>query len=163
MMYASSKPTSLWGAIKYICSFLPASKKLISRLQRLKVKKDAKEVFGKYLRNRRRLFQKQRATLARKLENPRLIEIKFHTFRHWKATTLYHQTKDILFVQRFLGHRSIQNTLKYIQLDTALFSEEEEQFVCKAASTVEEAMNLIELGFQHVCDFNGVKLLRKRS
>jgi len=52
--------------------------------------------------------------LARKLENPRLLEIKFHTFRHWKATKLYHQTKDLLFVQRFLGHRSVQNTLKYI-------------------------------------------------
>ena len=76
---------------------------------------------------------------------------------------LYHQTKDILFVQRFLGHRSIQNTLKYIQLDAALFSEEADQYVCKAASTVEEAMNLIELGFQHVCDFDGVKLFRKRS
>jgi len=76
---------------------------------------------------------------------------------------LYHQTKDLLFVQRFLGHRSVQNTLRYIQLEEALFSEEDNQFVCKAASTVEEAMKFIELGFQHVCDFDGVKLFRKRK
>ncbi|EMR73901.1 site-specific recombinase XerD [Thaumarchaeota archaeon SCGC AB-539-E09] len=138
------------------------STKLTSRLQTLRTKKKSKEVFGKYLRNRRRLFQKQRATLARKLENPRLKEIKFHTFRHWKATMLYHQTKDLLFVQRFLGHRSVQNTLKYIQLDEALFSDEDEQYVCKAASTVKEAMKLIEFGFQHVTDFDGVKLFKKR-
>lgn len=59
-------------------------------------------------------FPEAESYLARKLENPRLLEIKFHTFRHWKATKLYHQTKDLLFVQRFLGHRSVQNTLKYI-------------------------------------------------
>jgi integrase len=128
----------------------------------LKATKKSDNVFGKYLRNRRRLYQKQRSYLARKLENSRLKEIKFHTFRHWKATTLYHQTKDLLFVQRFLGHRSIKNTLKYIQLDEALFSEEDDQFVCKAASTVKDAMELIELGFQHVCDYDGVKLFKKR-
>jgi integrase len=139
------------------------SKKLIGRLYRLKLKKKDKEIFGKYLRNRRRLFQKQRETLARKLENPRLLEIKFHTFRHWKATMLYHQTKDILFVQNFLGHRSIKNTLKYIQLDAALYADEDEQFVSKAASKVNEAMEFIELGFEYVCDFDGVKLFRKRS
>ena len=32
---------------------------------------------------------------------------------------LYHQTKDILHVMRFLGHRSIKNTLVYIDLETA--------------------------------------------
>jgi integrase len=130
---------------------------------RLKTKKNSKHVFGKYLRNRRRLYQKQRDTLARKLENPRLLDIKFHTFRHWKATMLYHQTKDILFVQRFLGHRSIKNTLRYIQLDAAIYSEEDDQFVCKAASTVDDAMSLIELGFEHVCEFDGIILFRKRS
>jgi integrase len=82
---------------------LKLSSKLISRLKALRTKKKANEVFGKYLRNRRRLYQKQRATLARKLENPRRARA--------------------------------------------------------AASTVKEAMTLIELVFQHVCDFDGVKLL----
>jgi len=34
--------------------------------------------------------------------------------------------------------------------------------MCKGASNVDDAMNRIELGFEHVCGF-GVKLLRKRS
>lgn len=41
-------------------------------------------------------FYPRRKMLARKLGNPRLLEIGFHTFRHWKATTLYHETKDIV-------------------------------------------------------------------
>ncbi len=37
-------------------------------------------------------FMKQRKRLAYKLQNPRLTRISFHTIRHWKATTLYHET-----------------------------------------------------------------------
>ena len=65
--------------------------------------------------------------------------------------------------RRFFGHRSIKNTLKYIQLDAAIHSEEDYQFVCKAASTVEDAMSLIELGFEHVCGFGAIKLFRKHA
>ena len=109
-----------------------------------------------------RTFQRQRKRLAHKFGNPRIKRITFHTLRHWKATTLYHQTKDLLYVQRFLGHRGLKNTLKYVQLEEALFDEDDDQYVCKAASTAKEAMKLIELGFQHVCDFDDVKLFRKR-
>jgi hypothetical protein len=49
------------------------------------------------------------------------------------------------------------------QLDAALFNDQDWQYVCKAASNVDDAMSLIELGFEHVCDFDGVKLFRKRS
>ena len=74
----------------------------------------------------------------------------------------YHQTKDILYVMRFLGHRNIKNTLIYIQLEEVIFKREEDEFICKAARTVEEAKMLIEAGFEYVCDFGDVKLFRKR-
>jgi len=68
--------------------------------------------------------------LARKLQNPRLKQIHFHTFRHWKvehgcSTTI----KDILFVMNFLGHRNIQNTLIYIQLEEAIFKDQNDEFI----------------------------------
>lgn len=50
-------------------------------------------------------FYASRKRLARKLQNSRLARISFHTFRHWKATTLYHRTRDILYVKQFLGHK----------------------------------------------------------
>ena len=111
----------------------------------------------------RRTYQRQRKKLAYKLGNPRLNQIKFHTFRHWKGTILYHQTHDIYYVMRFLGHKNINNTMIYIQLEEALFNEENEEYVCKVAATLEETKQLIEAGFEHVCDFNGNKVFRKRK
>ena len=59
-------------------------------------------------------FYKSKRTIAKKLQNPRLLRIHFHTMRHWKATMLYHETKDILYVKQFLGHKRIDNTLFYV-------------------------------------------------
>jgi site-specific recombinase XerD len=78
-----------------------------------------------------------RKKLARKLDNPRLDQIHFHTLRHWKATTLYHQTKDILYVKQFMGHRRIESTLVYVQIENALFQNMSEAFTCKVAETID--------------------------
>jgi len=109
-----------------------------------------------------RNYQKIRSRIADKLKNPRLRQISLRTFRHWKATTLYHQTKDILFVKEFLGHKNIKNTLRYIHLANGL-SGSEDQFASKVASTVKEACNLVDDGFEYVTDMEGVKIFRKRK
>jgi integrase len=36
--------------------------------------------------------------------------IHFHTFRHWKAATEQHKTKDSWHVKIILGHKSITST-----------------------------------------------------
>jgi hypothetical protein len=71
----------------------------------------------------------------------------------------YAKTKDILHVMQVLGHKNIKNTLRYTQL----VNFKEDEFVCKAARTVQEASQLIEAGFEYVCDVEGVKLFRKRK
>jgi len=83
----------------------------------------------------------------------------FHTFRHWKATMKYHRTKDILFVMKMLGHRNINNTLKYTQL----IKTEDDEFIEKIARTVEEACALVEAGYEYVTEFKeeGIKIFRK--
>ncbi len=112
----------------------------------------------KGINNLEREFRRQRKKVAYKLGNPRIIQIRLHTIRHWKATVEYARTKDILYVQRMLGHKSLKTTLRYTQL-IALPNNEE--YICKAAKTVEEAKQLIELGFEYVTDIEGVKLFRK--
>jgi integrase len=107
----------------------------------------------------RRTFQKQRRRLAEKLQNPRIKQITFKTFRHYKATMEYHRTKDILHVMQLLGHKNIRNTLVYTHLVTF----ESDDYVCKVAKTVEEAKTLIETGFEFVTDFQDAKLFRKRK
>jgi hypothetical protein len=97
---------------------------------------------------------------AIKLANPRLLQITFHTLIHWKATMEYHKTKDILYVMKLLGHKSIKNTLIYAQL---INFPQDDEFVCKVAKTVQEASQLIENGFKYVCTIDEVKLFRKRK
>ena len=109
-------------------------------------------------------FCRSRAKQAFKLGNPRLTEIHFHTLRHWKATMLYHYTKDPLLVQQFLGHKSFDNTQLYINLDKQLFVNlPDENFTIKAVNSVEEAVKLGEVGFEPFLVIQGVQLMRKRK
>jgi len=107
----------------------------------------------------RRCFEKQRKRIAFKLGNHRILKITFKTFRHWKATTEYNKTKDILYVMQVLGHKNIKNTLRYTQL----VNFEQDEFVCKVATTVKQASELIEGGFEYVCEIEGAKLFKKRK
>ena len=107
-------------------------------------------------------FRRMRKRTAHKLGNPRLTMIHFHTLRHWKATIEYARTKDLLHVQKLLGHHDIKNTMRYVQLvDTS----EEERFISKVALNVKEAAELIELGFEYVTGEydDGGKLFKKKN
>jgi integrase len=108
--------------------------------------------------NLERTFRKQRKRTAFKLQNPKLLQIHFHILRHWKATIEYAKTKDLLYVQKLLGHRNIKTTLRYTQL---LALPQNEEYICKAAKSVEDATALIEAGFQYVTDIDQTKLFRK--
>ena len=73
---------------------------------------------------------------------------------------LYHQTKDIVYVQPFLGHKTINHTLKYIKLAEALFHDVG-NFDVKTATTPEEATALLVQGFQKTDEYDGIHLYRK--
>ncbi len=133
---------------------------LMAMINALKAGSRSGNVFNKSQGGIRRVFQKQRRKLAIKLQNPRLLQIHFHTFRHWKATAEYTRTKDILHVMQVLGHKRIQNTLIYTQLTNF----KDDGYVTKAAKNAEEAQPLIEAGFEYVCTTpDCIMLFRKRK
>jgi len=136
------------------------SAKLVGMLNQLP--RDGERVFSRYrsLKNLRRTFDRQRKRVAHKLGNPRLLRIHFHTLRHWKATMEYYRTKDILHVMKMLGHKNIKNTLIYTQL---VKFEEEDEFICKVARNPKEIQELIEAGFEYVCEKDGLLFFRKRK
>ena len=74
-----------------------------------------------------------------------------------------HKTKDIIHVQQLLGHKSIQNTMIYINLERAIFKEANDEFTVRTVDTLEEACKLMEVGFEYVCDMDDKKLFRKRK
>ncbi len=69
----------------------------------------------------------------------------------------YAFTKDILLVQKILGHKQINSTRKYTQL--VHFKADE--FHVSTAITVEEAKDLLATGFDYINEKNGMMLFRK--
>ena len=73
----------------------------------------------------------------------------------------YAQTRDILHVQHIMGHRSITNTVRYTHL---IQYEGNDQFICKVAKSPDEAVKLVENGFDFVSQFpDGIQLYRRRK
>jgi integrase len=136
------------------------SPKLVGMLQRLP--KTSDRIFVTSGRHMGIGFAQQRKKIALKLGNPRLAKIHFHLIRHWKGTMEYHKTQNIIQVQRLLGHKSVLNTQLYVNLEQAIF-EFNDQYEVKLAATVEEAVKLVEVGFEYVTEIDGRKLFRKRK
>lgn len=137
---------------------LPISNKLIGMLQTFQRKRET--VFSSSLHN---VFYRQKKGIAKKLGNPRILEISLHTFRHFKGTMLYHQTHDPIHVQRVLGHRDIKSTMLYIQIEESLFQNAEDEFHSATAATVKDTCKLVEAGFEYVTEISGTKIFRKRK
>lgn len=97
------------------------------------------------------------------MNNPRIGKITFRTLRHFKGTTEYHKTKDILHVKEVLGHKNIQNTLIYIHLENTIYRTSNDEFHVKIAKSPEEVQQLLEVGFEYVTDMGDLKFFRKRK
>lgn len=76
---------------------------------------------------------------------------------------LYHKTRDPLYVMQFLGHKKLDTTLLYIQIEQALYQEPADDFTVKVASTAQEIKALLEVGFEYICQRENLVFLRKRK
>ncbi len=137
------------------------SDKLVSMIIPLVYQTEKGErIFPAKMKSMRSNFYRRRKVLAKRLGNPNLEKITFKTLRHWKATMTYHRTKDILYVQRLLGHKSLKNTLVYTHL---VDFGEDDSFIVKLASSIDGFTVLLEAGFEFVSDYEGAKVCRKRK
>jgi integrase len=105
----------------------------------------------------------QRRRVAKKLADPRILQIHFHTFRHWKATFEQHKTKDPWHVKTILGHKSISSTETYIHIEEMMYLNQNDNFTVRVANTLEEAIKLMEVGYEFHIEIDGNKLFRKRK
>ena len=62
--------------------------------------------------------QLQRALQAIKRKNPLFENVNVKNLRHIFATMLYARTRDLVYVQRMLRHRSILTTQRYVHMVT---------------------------------------------
>jgi len=62
-----------------------------------------------------------------------------------------------------LGHKSMNTTLLYIQLEKTLFKESSDEFTVKVAKNPERIKALLEVGFEYVCEKDDLMFFRKRK
>jgi len=117
------------------------------------------KLFNTTASNYAHCYHRMRNNLADKINDQSLKTIRLYDFRHYFATMLYHKTRDILYVQQQMGHKSIETTLIYTQL----LSLQDDEWTCKTATNIKEATNLIENGFEYITEIDGTKLFRKRK
>ena len=142
---------------------LPQNSQYIFTCSRIPLEHEDPKSHIAHLKRQKGLLGHQRTRTANKLKNPRISQINYHSFRHWKATQLYHKTKDVLYVMKFLGHRDVRNTLVYIDLEKLTFPNGGDDYTGKVATTREEKLQLIEAGFEFVsADPDGTQYFRKR-
>jgi integrase len=134
---------------------LQVSTRLIAMLMALP--KTSERIFPMNYESVHSNYSQFRKRVAYKLKNPRLQKISFNTFRHWGATMTYHYTRKILLVQKLLGHKRIESTMKY----TRLVHFKDDEFDVETATTVEEAKELLKIGFDYITDRNGISLFRR--
>jgi integrase len=108
-------------------------------------------------------FLKSRKRIADKLQNPRLLRISFHTFRHFTVTMLYHKTHDPYYVKDFLGHKDLRSTDIYINIERRMFEPSSDDFTVRLTDKPEEAKQLLEVGFEWVGVKDNLIFLRKRK
>jgi integrase len=85
-----------------------------------------------------------RKRIADLQQNPRLLSIELRTFRHWGGTMIaYHTNGNVLLVKKLLGHKRIENSMKYI----GMIQFKEDQFETTTATTIEEIMKLGQAGW----------------
>jgi integrase len=104
-------------------------------------------------------YRQQRKSIEFKLQNDRLTTISFRDFRKFFATKHHAKYLNVPKTQQALGHKNINNTMRYIALQEFQCDDYEVQ----VAETVEEGKKLGEAGFEHYDTIEGRHLYRKRK
>ena len=104
-------------------------------------------------------YREMRNRLAQKMNDPTIKSIRLYDFRHYFCTKTLRDSGDPFFTMCQMGHKKLTTTQLYMHLVNL----ESDEWTCRAAATKEEAMSLIEGGFQYVTTIEGVQLFKKRK
>jgi integrase len=103
-----------------------------------------------------------RRRAIKKLCKPELEKIELRNLRNYSASEYYKRLpiRDPIAVMRHLRHKKLESTMHYIRA-IVLDYEEDDQWISRTSTTIEEDAKLIDNGFQYVTERDGIKLFRK--
>ena len=123
---------------------LDVSPQLLAMLNALP--KTSKLIFPTNYRSMQATYVRLRKRVAHNLQNPRILNISFVSFRHWAGTQLaWLFNGNMLIVKEKLGHKNINSTMKYVRRIKLKLPED---FDVATATTDEEIKNLGMSGYQ---------------
>lgn len=135
---------------------IEVSAKLIAMLNALP--KNSKRVFPVNYHSIEQSFRKIRKRLAVKLQNPRLLNVCFKSFRHFGGTMIAEYTNgNVLTVKKMLRHKSVLSSMRYIHAVTF----KDDDYEVATASTDEEIKQLGTAGFVKYDEMKGIHFYRK--
>ena len=135
---------------------LKVSNKLLAMLNSLP--KTSERIFPTKYENIYRCYERVRKRAATLQQNPRLLAVQFRSFRHWGGSMIAHYTNgNVLTVKKLLGHKRIENTMKYI----SMIHFKDDQFEVTTATTIEEAKQVLSAGFDYITQKDSIMLFRR--
>ena len=110
------------------------------------------------------MWYKFRARASKKLNKPQLLNIALRNLRNYSGERFYKSLpiRDPILLMQHFRHKKLERTMHYVRA-IILDYEEDEQFISRISTTIEEDAKLIENGFQYVTERDGKKLFRKRK
>jgi hypothetical protein len=77
------------------------------------------------------------------------VSIELRTFQPWGGTMIaYYTNGNVLTVKKLLGHKRIDNTMKYI----GMVHFKGNEFEVTSATTVEKVKQILSAGFDYVTE-----------
>jgi len=150
--HAAINPTTAkHGCARILKISIPLAQDLQTRIIQHNIK-PTENIFGKSTpKHYGTHYREMRKTLAKKLNKPDLLTIRLYDFRHFFGTMRYWKYRDIPLTAQDMGHKDYNTTSKYLHLCRILeLMTTDDQWICKAVKTKDEAIPLIETGFQYV-------------
>jgi integrase len=107
------------------------------------------------------MWRRARNTASQNHNDPTLKTIPMKNLRNYSGAQFYlNYDKDAIGTMRHLRHKKLETTMHYLR---AIVLDQEPEYVCRTAKTIEEDTQLINAGFQYVTERDGIKLYRKRK
>jgi hypothetical protein len=105
-----------------------------------------------------------REKTAQKLHKPQLRTINLRNLRNYSGEQFYKNLpiRDPIALMQHFRHRKLETTMHYIRA-IILDYEEDDQWISRTSTTIQEDQRLIENGFQYITERDGIKLYRKRK
>jgi hypothetical protein len=109
-------------------------------------------------------WRRTRNRVADNLKQPELKNIPLKNLRNYSGAQLYKSlpVRDPIAVMRHLRHKKLETTMHYIRA-IVLDYEEDDQWISRTSTTIQEDQKLIDSGFQYVTERDGIKIYRKRK